>query len=93
MHAGYAFLATYSLSLVQLAGANSTFYLKDQWRGNDFFNGWEWDTAGDLTNGRVNYVSQADAICKNLTYGAHISPLCTHRSSRPTLTTICSGWR
>ena len=71
MHVGYAFLAVYSLSLIQRTGAN-IFYLKDQWRGNDFFQGWNWETADDPTHGRVNYVSLADAQSKNLTIGTSL---------------------
>jgi hypothetical protein len=87
MHVGYAFLAVYSLSLIQRTGAN-IFYLKDQWRGNDFFQGWNWETENDPTHGRVNYVSQDEAIYRNLACGTYISPLSTHRSSRPTPITI-----
>jgi len=89
MHVGYAFFATYSLSLVQRTGAD-TFYLKDQWSCADFFRGWNWETDDDPTHGRVNYVSLADAQSKNLTSGTYISPLSTHRSSRPTPTTIAA---
>jgi hypothetical protein len=69
MRTGYAFLlAALSLSLTQLARAN-IFYLADQWSGDDFFQGWNWETADDPTHGRVNYVSLADARTKNLTSG------------------------
>ncbi|KAI0295852.1 glycoside hydrolase family 16 protein [Multifurca ochricompacta] len=66
MRTGYAFLVTLSLSLIQSASA--LFFLKDQWIGDDFFQGWNWETENDPTHGRVNYVSQAEAISKNLTY-------------------------
>jgi hypothetical protein len=71
MHLGYALLAAHSLSLLQRARAN-IFYLKDQWRGKDFFQGWNWVTDDDPTHGRVNYVSQDEAIDKNLAYGTYI---------------------
>jgi hypothetical protein len=71
MRTGYAFLAALSLSLSQRASAN--FQLKDKWVGADFFQGWNWETEGDPTHGRVNYVSQADAIAKNLSYGPFFS--------------------
>jgi hypothetical protein len=75
MRTGYAFLAALSLSLSQCVSAN--FYLKDKWVGNDFFNGWTWETEDDPTHGRVNYVSQADAISKNLSYGTfHFASSC-----------------
>jgi hypothetical protein len=71
MRTGYAFLAALSLSLTQFARAN-IFYLKDQWVGADFFQGWNWETENDPTHGRVNYVDQAEAISKNLACGAYI---------------------
>jgi hypothetical protein len=67
MRTGYAFLAALSLSLSQCASAN--FYLKDKWVGTDFFEGWTWETENDPTHGQVNYVDQADALLKNLSYG------------------------
>ncbi|KAH9985818.1 glycoside hydrolase family 16 protein [Russula compacta] len=67
MRTGYAFLAALSLSLTQYTSAN-LYCLKDQWIGNDFFQGWNWETEDDPTHGRVNYLSQADAISGNLTY-------------------------
>jgi hypothetical protein len=66
MRTGYAFLAALSLSLTRCA--SGTFHLKDQWIGSDFFLGWNWETSNDPTHGRVNYVSQTEAISKNLTY-------------------------
>jgi len=68
MRASYAFLAALSLSLTQRAGAN-IFYLRDQWRGNDFFQSWNWETKDDPTHGRVNYVGLDEARGKNLAYG------------------------
>jgi len=68
MRAGYAFLATLSLSLTPCARAS--FYLQNEWIGEGFFQGWNWVTRNDPTHGRVNYVSQAEAQRKNLTYGA-----------------------
>jgi hypothetical protein len=67
MRFGYAFLAAFSLPLTQCANAN--FYLKDKWIAGDFFRGWNWETEDDPTHGRVNFVSQAEAIAKNLSYG------------------------
>ena len=51
MRTGYAFLAALSLSLTQCASAN--FYLKDKWVGEDFFQGWTWETESDPTHGRI----------------------------------------
>jgi len=64
MLSGHAFLAALSLALSQCASAS--FYLKDKWVGDDFFQDWNWGTKNDPTHGRVNYVSQAEAIAKNL---------------------------
>jgi hypothetical protein len=66
---GYAFLAALS-SLMSSARADSDFYLQDEWIGDGFFQGWNWETMNDPTHGRVNYVGQAEAQSKNLTYGA-----------------------
>jgi hypothetical protein len=71
MRSGHAFLAALSLSLTQYASAG--FYLKEKWVGNDFFRDWNWETKNDPTHGRVNYVSQAEAIAKNLSYGTSSS--------------------
>ena len=67
---GYAFLAAL-LSLNLCARAN--FYLQDEWIGEDFFQGWNWETMDDPTHGRVNYVNKGEAQSKNLTYGAVIT--------------------
>jgi hypothetical protein len=73
MRTGYAFLLTaLSLSLTQLTRAN-IFYLKDQWRGDEFYQGWTWETENDPTHGRVNYVSLDEAKSKNLTNGTFFS--------------------
>ncbi|KAH9019591.1 concanavalin A-like lectin/glucanase domain-containing protein [Lactarius deliciosus] len=66
MRTGYAILATLSLSLAPCARA--FFYLQDEWIGEGFFQGWDWVTKDDPTHGRVNYVSQAEAQNKSLTY-------------------------
>ena len=81
MRAGYAFLAALSLSLTQRAGAN-TFYLKDQWRGKDFYQGWNWETINDPTHGRVNYVGLEEAQGKNLTNGTPFRVSPTSSSAR-----------
>lgn len=91
MHVRSAFFATLSLSLTLRAGAKN-FYLKDQWRGEDFFKGWNWFTDDDPTHGRVNYVGKDEARSKNLTYGTFFSllpkspaPSSVHHLSRFTL--------
>ena len=72
MRVRYAFFATLSLSFTLRAGAK-TFYLKDQWRGKDFFEGWNWFTDGDPSHGHVNFVGKDEARSKNLTYGTFFS--------------------
>jgi hypothetical protein len=73
MRTGYAFLLTaLSLSLTQLTRAN-IFYLKDQWRGDEFYQGWTWETENDPTHGRVNYVGLDEAKSKNLANGTSFS--------------------
>jgi hypothetical protein len=80
MRTGYAFLAALSLSLTQCASAN--FYLTDKWVGEDFFEGWTWETENDPTHGRVNYVGQAEALMKNLSYGTfHLASCFCHSGS------------
>ena len=71
MRSRHAILAALSLPLSQCASAG--FSLKDKWAGNDFFRDWNWETKNDPTHGRVNYVSQAEAIAKNLSYGTSSS--------------------
>ena len=69
MRLRHAFFATLSLSLTLRTGAK-TFVLKDEWCGEDFFEGgWNWFTDDDPTHGRVNYVGKDEARSKNLTYG------------------------
>jgi len=68
MGTGYVFPAALLLSLIPCASA--IFQLKDKWVGKDFFQGWNWETEDDPTHGRVNYLNQADALARNLTYGA-----------------------
>jgi hypothetical protein len=67
MLSGHAFVAALSLALSHCASAS--FYLKVKWVGDDFFRDWNWETKNDPTHGRVNYVSQTEAIAKNLSYG------------------------
>ncbi|KAH8119293.1 2 beta-glucans in both donor and acceptor sites of Gh16 Laminarinase 16a [Phellopilus nigrolimitatus] len=46
------------------------FNLQDNFVGKSFLSGWNWETMNDPTHGRVNYVSQATALQKNLTYAS-----------------------
>ncbi|PCH36174.1 glycoside hydrolase family 16 protein [Wolfiporia cocos MD-104 SS10] len=65
MRTGVAIL---SLVSVLIPAASTQFTLADVYVGNDFFNGWSWQTINDPTNGRVNYVSQGVARGMNLSY-------------------------
>jgi hypothetical protein len=67
MRTGNAFPAALLLFLIPCASA--TFYLTDKWVGEDFFQGWNWETEDDPTHGRVNYVNQTYAVANNLSYG------------------------
>jgi hypothetical protein len=90
MRTVYALLAALSFSLIHCASAK--FCLKDQWIGEDFYQGWNWETANDPTHGRVNYVSKADAIRKNLTYGPLLLPSRVRVLTADRLSTF-SGWK
>ena len=68
MRTRYTFLAALFLSLTPCARA--FYFLEDEWIGEDFYKGWNWETKDDPTHGRVNYISQADSVNKSLTYGA-----------------------
>lgn len=77
MHVGFAFLAILSLSLrVAFCDNGTNFTLSNTWVGNDFLSSdWIWFTDPDPTNGRVNYVSQEEAIQEGLAYGAFFTCL------------------
>lgn len=77
MHVGFASIVTLSLSLrVALCDYGTTFTLSKTWIGNDFLSSdWDWFTLVDPTNGRVNYVSQAEALQEGLAYGAFFTCL------------------
>ncbi|KAH9963826.1 concanavalin A-like lectin/glucanase domain-containing protein [Russula dissimulans] len=67
MHTSYAFLT--SLLLSHALCASASYSLEDQWAGSDFLaGGWIFETADDLTHGRVNYLSQTDAVNNQLAY-------------------------
>ncbi len=63
----YAFLVALSLPVTQCT--IESFQLKDEWVGDRSFWDWNWETEDDPTHGRVNFVSQTEAIMKNLSYG------------------------
>lgn len=77
MHVGFASIVAVSLSLrVALCDDGTTFTLSKTWIGNDFLSDdWDWFTSVDPTNGRVNYVSQAEALQEGLAYSAFFTCL------------------
>jgi hypothetical protein len=77
MLVGFASFVTLSLSLqVALCDSGTTFTFSKTWIGNDFLSDdWDWFTSVDPTNGRVNYVSQAEALQEGLAYGAFFTCL------------------
>jgi len=48
--------------------ASTTYKISDQYAGANFFNGWDFFSETDPTNGNVNYLDRADAISKKLAY-------------------------
>ncbi|RXW14301.1 hypothetical protein EST38_g11546 [Candolleomyces aberdarensis] len=62
-------LLTHLILLATASVVSAQHYrIKDVFIGQDFFNSWTWETFQDPTHGRVNYVDQATAISKNLSY-------------------------
>lgn len=70
MPRSFAFL--YSTSLLTtdfLVSASSSVYtLSNEVTGSAFLSNFVWETIADPTHGRVNYISQADALAQNLSY-------------------------
>lgn len=92
-------LAALSLASLLILPASAHFSLTDEYVGRDFLQSWNWESMDDPTHGRVNYLSQTDALNGNLTYGESYVPLCRifadHQQRRtrnsscvPTLTTL-----
>lgn len=70
MRAGYALsLVIFLVSWVS-ADQNGYFF-KTSFMGRDFLQHWTWYSDDDPTHGRVNYVDQATALQRNLSYGEH----------------------
>ncbi|WWC85982.1 uncharacterized protein L201_000853 [Kwoniella dendrophila CBS 6074] len=53
---------------VDLDTTASNYSLHKHYSGSEFFSGFDWKTFNDPTHGKVNYVSQAEAKHKNLSY-------------------------
>jgi hypothetical protein len=69
MRTGYAYPLFCLTSVTLLPFVSAHYSLKDQYIGNDFYSGFQWETADDPTHGRVNYVDQDTSINKNLSQG------------------------
>ncbi|KAG8726487.1 hypothetical protein FRC12_023359, partial [Ceratobasidium sp. 428] len=48
--------------------APKAFKIVDQYAGSNFFDGWDFFSEHDPTNGNVNYQAKSDAIAKKLAY-------------------------
>lgn len=67
-------LLIYPLGLVLVpALVTQAYYLRDSFKGLDFFDNWIWETFDDPTHGRVNYVDMPIAQASNLSYGSIFS--------------------
>ncbi|EJF65494.1 concanavalin A-like lectin/glucanase domain-containing protein [Dichomitus squalens] len=67
MRTGYALLPLGSL-LIPLARAD--YFFKTSYTGRDFLEHWTWQTLDDPTHGRVDYVDQATALQRNLSFAS-----------------------
>ncbi|EIW63420.1 uncharacterized protein TRAVEDRAFT_161729 [Trametes versicolor FP-101664 SS1] len=61
-------LAALSLASLLILPTSAHFSLTDEYVGRDFLQSWNWESIDDPTHGRVNYLSQTDALNGNLTY-------------------------
>lgn len=73
MHIGYA--AGY-LSLVVIPATCARFRIADTFKGRDFFDGFNWETLNDPTDGRVNFVDMSTAMRSNLSFGTYYAKYC-----------------
>ncbi|KIM83377.1 glycoside hydrolase family 16 protein [Piloderma croceum F 1598] len=67
MHIGYA--AVY-LTLVVIPATCARFRIADTFKGRDFFDGFNWETLDDPTDGRVNFVDKSTAMKSNLSFAS-----------------------
>lgn len=71
MRTGYAYsILGLTYVLMSLPVVRTHFVLKDKFVGNDFYSGFQFETADDPTHGRVNYVDKDTAVNNNLTEGS-----------------------
>lgn len=61
--------ALVGLTLFASCATAQTFDLEDRFIGNDFYNGFDWQTFDDPTHGRVNYVDMGTAMQQGLAEG------------------------
>jgi hypothetical protein len=64
------------LAVVEIARAS--FALKETFKGDDFYDKWNWETFNDPTHGRVDYVTMKHAKNANLTSGNCLLNFCMH---------------
>lgn len=61
-----------ALMFATLHAQAQTYHLQDNYVGESFLGGFNWETSNDPSGGYVNYVDQGTAQQRNLTYGTHI---------------------
>jgi len=67
----YHLLETLALGFIAVAATNAATYGQtNSFVGTGFLSGFSHQAIADPTNGRVNYLSQADAVAKNLTFAS-----------------------
>jgi hypothetical protein len=49
-----------------------TYYLNETYCGENFFEGFNWETLDDPTHGRVNYIDKGAAMTSNLSFGTSL---------------------
>lgn len=65
-------LLTVVLALACAQVSHAVYFLRDSYKGHDFFDRWTWQTFDDPTHGRVNYVDKYTAKSANLSTGVSI---------------------
>ncbi|EKM60723.1 glycoside hydrolase family 16 protein [Phanerochaete carnosa HHB-10118-sp] len=64
----FATLASFIAAALIPSTYAATYQLSDNWIGSAFLNTFTFEAIADPTHGRVNYVDQATALARNLTY-------------------------
>ncbi|GJE87869.1 glycoside hydrolase family 16 protein [Phanerochaete sordida] len=66
----FAALASLVAAALAPSAYAATYHLSDNWVGSAFLSAFTHEAIADPTHGRVNYVDQATAVAKNLTYAS-----------------------